>query len=109
MKTHKQVTPVMDGINRRFFVAVDTLVNTGRVNSLEALCKEFDMHSPRYREMRLTYDVSPNPNSKPSRYVNLETDAIYNLCNKYLVSAEWLILGRGKMFKNEISGKKESV
>jgi hypothetical protein len=91
----------MDGVNRRFFAAVDTLVSVGRVNSLEALCKEFKLHAPRYREMRLTYGVAPNPNSNPSRYVNLEIDAIYSLCDTYSVSAEWLILGCGKMFKDK--------
>jgi hypothetical protein len=95
----------MDGINRRFFSTVENLIMNGRVHSLEALCKEFDLHSPRYREMRLTYGVTPNPNSKPSRYVNIETDALYLLCEKYSVSAEWLILGRGKMFKNETKRK----
>jgi hypothetical protein len=91
----------MDGINRRYFMAVWTLVNEGRVNSLEALCKEIDLHPPRYREMRLTYGVAPGPNSKSSRYVNIEMDAIYHLCDKYLLSAEWLILGRGKMFQTD--------
>jgi hypothetical protein len=101
----KRITSIPEGINRRFFSAVNALVTMGRVHSLEALCKEFDLHPPRYREMRRTYGVTPNPNSKPSRYVNLEMKAIYNLCNKYLVSAEWLMLGRGKMFKNETRGK----
>jgi hypothetical protein len=95
----------MDGINRRFFSAVYALVTMGRVKSLEALCKEFGLHPPRYREMRLTYGVTPNPNSKPSRYINLEINAIYLLCDKYSVSSEWLILGRGKMFKNETNCK----
>jgi len=105
MRTAKRVTPAMDSINRRFFKAVDSLATMGRVNSLEALCKEFKLHPPRYREMRLTYGVIPNPNSKPSRYVNLEMDAIHHLCNMYSVSSEWLILGRGKMLKNETRGK----
>jgi hypothetical protein len=101
----KSVTPIMEGINRRFFMAIYTLVTTKRIKSLEALCKEFDLHAPRYREMRLTYGVTPNPNSKPSRYVNIEMDAIYYICSKYSVSAEWLMLGHGKMFKNETYGK----
>ncbi|MDR1023383.1 MAG: hypothetical protein LBL94_08965 [Prevotellaceae bacterium] len=105
MKHPKKVTPIMDGINRRFFVAVEALVAMGHVHSLEALCKEFGSHPPRYREMRLTYGVTPNPNSKPSRYVNIEMDAIYHLCTKYPVSVEWLMLGRGKMYKNEAHGK----
>jgi hypothetical protein len=95
----------MDRVNRRFFVAVDALVTAKRVNSLEALCNEFSLHPSRYREMRLTYGVTPNPDSKPSRYVNIEIDAIYHLCSTYLVSPEWLILGRGKMFKNEAYDK----
>ncbi|KAA6303187.1 MAG: hypothetical protein EZS26_000790 [Candidatus Ordinivivax streblomastigis] len=95
----KRITSITDGINRRFFSAVDALVTMGRAHSLEALCKEFALHPPRYREMRLTYGVTPNPNSKPSRYVNIEMDAIYHLCSKYSVSAEWLMLGRGKIFK----------
>jgi hypothetical protein len=105
MRTAKRVTPIMDGVNRRFFVAIDMLVAMRRVNSLEAFCKEFNLHPPRYREMRLTYGVTPNPNSKPSRYVNIEIDAIYYLCHRYSVSTEWILLGRGKMFKNEANNK----
>jgi hypothetical protein len=101
----KRINPISDGINRRFFSAVDALVTMRRVHSLEALCKKFDLHPSRYREMRLTYGVTPKPNSKPSRYVNLEMEAIFHLCNKYSVSAEWLMLGCGKMFKNETNSK----
>jgi hypothetical protein len=95
----------MDGVNRRFFEAVHSLVSARRVGSLEALCREFGLHASRYREMRLTYGVAPKPGSKPSRYVNIEMDAIYHICANYSVSVEWLILGRGKMFENEAHGK----
>jgi hypothetical protein len=105
MRVAKEATPVMEGINRRFFRAIEALISLRRVKSLEALCNEFNLHSPKYREMRLTYGVSPNPNSKLSRYKNIEMDAIYLLCDKYFVSAEWLMLGRGKMFKNETHDK----
>jgi hypothetical protein len=101
MRPKKQATSIMEDINRRFFRAVEALVTMRRVKSLEALCKEFGLHPSRYREMRLTYGVTPNPNSKPSRYVNIEMDAIYYICVKYSVSADWLMLDLGKMFKNE--------
>jgi hypothetical protein len=39
MRTAKRVTPIMDGINRRFFAAVDALVTTDHVNSLEGYAK----------------------------------------------------------------------
>jgi hypothetical protein len=101
----EQGNHIADSINRRFFIVIDRLIKLNCVKSLEALCKEFDLHASRYREMRLTYGVTPNPNSKPSRYKNIEVDAIYHLCVKYSVSAEWLILGRGKMFKDETKRK----
>ncbi|MDR1652879.1 MAG: hypothetical protein LBS01_04405 [Prevotellaceae bacterium] len=101
----KQESHIADSINRRFFVAVDYLVTMGRVHSLEVLCEKLGLHSPRYREMRLTYGITPNPKSKPSRYKNIEMDAIYFLCIEYSISAEWLMLGRGKMFKDETKRK----
>ena len=100
MRNPKQVTPVMEGINRRFFAAVGVLIDMKSVNSLSAFCIEFDLSAPRYREMRATYGVNPNPNAKPSRYKHIEMDALYLLCKEYRISAEWLLLGKGYMFKN---------
>lgn len=101
MKTPKAPTPITEGITRRFFQAIEALISLGRLSSLDAFCNEFGLSGPRYRETRLTYGVTPNPNSKPSRYKRVELEALTNLCAKYDVSAEWLLLGRGKMLKNE--------
>lgn len=105
MKTTKVVTPITEGINRRFFAAIETLVNSGSVSSLEGFCKLYGFSPPKYREMRLTYGLTPNPKSKPSRYKSIELEALYNLCNNYNIASEWLLLGRGKMFRNETKGK----
>ena len=99
MKIPKAPTPITEGITRRFFIALDAIIKLGKVSSLEAFCNEFELSSPRYRETRLTYDVMPNPNSKPSRYKRVEFEALVNLCVNYNVSSEWLLLGHGKMFK----------
>ena len=105
MKTPKVVTPITEGINRRFFVAMEAIVSLGLVSSLEGFCKLHGFSPPRYRETRRTYGITPNPNSKPSRYKAIELEALYSLCNNYNISAEWLLLGRGKMFKNETNRK----
>ena len=46
-KKPKVVTPIEDGVNRRFFVAIDTLVALGRLASLDSFCKESGLNSPR--------------------------------------------------------------
>jgi hypothetical protein len=101
MKTVKTVTPISDGINRRFFLALEVLVQTGRIASLNAFCLKFNLSAPRYREMRLTYGVTPRPESKTSRYKAVEMEALYYLCDAFSVSAEWLLLGRGKMLREQ--------
>ncbi|MDR3269792.1 MAG: hypothetical protein LBT83_12110 [Tannerella sp.] len=98
MNTVKTVTPIADAVNRRFFIAIYALVKMKQLASLNYFCNKFGLSAPRYRETRLTYGVDPRPGSKPSRYKTIETEAMYNLCNTYGISAEWLILGRGEMF-----------
>jgi hypothetical protein len=101
VNTIKTVTPIADAVNRRFFIAIDALVRTKRLSSLGYFCGKFGLSAPRYRETRLTYGVNPRPESKPSRYKTIETEAMHNLCDAYSVSAEWLLLGRGEMFTKE--------
>jgi hypothetical protein len=35
------------------------------------------------------------------RYKTIDLDALAAICTDFEVSAEWLLLGRGKMLKNE--------
>lgn len=92
-RTIAKPSPISDGINRRFFEAI---VSLGKVSALEAFCTLYDLSAPRYREMRLTYGVSPKPGYQ-SRYKNIEVEAIYSLVVNYPISSRWLITGRGKM------------
>jgi len=105
MRNPKQLTEIANRVNCRFFEAIETLVTLERINSLSAFCIEFDLSAARYREMRATYGISKNPNAKESRYKSVEIEALNYLCNFYSVSAEWLLLGRGKMLKNETNDK----
>lgn len=97
VKKPKIITPIEDGVNRRFFQAIEALVSLGRLSSLESFCKEVGISAPRYRETRLTYGVTPRP-GRISRYKSIEIVALYALAVKYSVSSDWLITGRGNMF-----------
>ena len=95
-KKPKKVTPIEDGVNRRFFVAIDTLVALGRLTSLDSFCKESGLNSPRYREARFTYGITPNP-GHISRYKSVHIEALYYLVMRSSVSSDWLLIGRGEM------------
>ena len=91
------ITPIEDGVNRRFFQAIEALVSLGRWSALESFCKEAGLSASRYRETRFTYGVTPRP-GKVSRYKSIQIEALYYLVAKYSVSSDWLLTGRGNMF-----------
>ena len=98
MKTQKVVTEIEANINRRFFQAMAALEELGSIRSLSGFCDEVGLSSPRFREMRLEYGVAPAP-GRVSRYSSLNMEALYYLVKDYGVSGDWLLSGRGKMFR----------
>ena len=74
-KTPKVVTAIEDGVNRRFFQAIEALVSLGRLSSLESFCNEAGVSAPRYREIRFTYGVTPRTD-KVSRYKSIEIECL---------------------------------
>ncbi|MDR1654107.1 MAG: hypothetical protein LBS01_10790 [Prevotellaceae bacterium] len=97
MKTSQPPTTISDGTNRRFFKAIDALIERDKIYSLQSFCDECNLHAPRYREMRLTYGRTPNPLVN-SRYKTIEIEALHKLVDKYNISAYWLITGKGNIF-----------
>lgn len=85
---------IQEGVNRRFFAAVDALVAAGAIRSLSGFVIDCGLHAPRYREMRQQYGTTPVGGS---RYTAVETEALYYLCTLHHVSASWLLTGRGRM------------
>lgn len=47
--------PIKEEISRRFFLALERLVELNKVASLEAFCNEYGLSAPKYRELRLGY------------------------------------------------------
>ncbi len=94
-KTPKVLTKIEDGVNRRFFQAIELLVSMDRLSALESFCNEAGLSPPRYREARFTYGVTPRTDVV-SRYKSIEIEGLYYLVVNYSVSADWLLTGRGK-------------
>lgn len=88
--------PIKAEISRRFFLALERLIELNKVASLEAFCTLHGLSSPRYRALRLGYGVTPKPGYKP-RYNGIELEAAFYLTANYPVSAKWLLTGRGEM------------
>lgn len=87
---------IQAAVNRRFFMAVETLVAAGSIRSLSGFITDCGLHPTRYREMRLEYGTAPS--GAISRYIAVETEALYHLCADHHISASWLLTGRGRMF-----------
>jgi hypothetical protein len=81
-------------------VAIDMLVNLGKIDSLSHFCELHNLSAPRYREMRLGYGITPKPGYQP-RYKNLEVEALYIMVANYPISAHWLLTGRGEMMTDK--------
>ena len=95
-KGPKKVSKIEDGVNRRFFQAIEMLVSLDRLSALESFCNEAGLSPPRYREARFSYGVTPRTD-KESRYHTIEVEGLYFLVVNYSVSADWLLTGRGKI------------
>ena len=96
-RTIVSCSPISEGVNRRFFQALEYLVSREVIPSYDAFYNMHELSAPRYREMRKTYGVTPNREAAPSRYKNIEVEALFYLTARYSISARWLITGAGKM------------
>lgn len=87
-------SPDAYNIQRRFFEALDLLIETGRIKSLQAFCNEYELHRPKYSNIR----TAINEPSKPGTgYKFIDIDALAYLVRDYGVSSEWLLEGKGSM------------
>lgn len=98
MKKQKFVSDIEVGVNRRFFQVIEVLVSMRTIRSLSGFCDEVGLSAPRYREMRQEYGVAPTP-GRVSRYTSINVEALCSVVSDYGVSGDWILTGRGKMFK----------
>jgi hypothetical protein len=91
----KTVSNQVKAIQERFFSALDMIIAQGKIRGLQTFCKEYGLHKPKYSNIRSSIK-DPEHGSK---YKFIDLDAPAYLVRDFGVSADWLLLGKGGMFK----------
>ena len=75
-------------INQRVISAINFLIDNEKVVDKSELCNIFSIKPSKFSEIM-------------SQRMSAGMDIIQNLCNKFNISAEWLLTGKGEMLKTD--------
>lgn len=92
----KVIRPQAYDIQKRFFQALDLLIESKKIRGLQTFCKEYGLHRPKYSNLRTFLKDDSKPGTG---YKLIDLDALSYLVSDYGVSAEWLLIGKGGMFR----------
>ena len=92
----KKVRPVAREVQKRFFDALDLLIESGQIKGLQSFCSDYDLHRPKYSNIRTAIR---NPQNPGTGYKLIDIDALSYLVKDYNVSADWLLSGQGGIFR----------
>lgn len=95
----KKLTPELLEIQSRFFNAIETMIRRRKLAGLNTFCRQFNLNGPKYSNLRSAW----RDPAKQVAYKLIDMDALYYLVRYYNVSSDYLLLGKGPMFK-ETSG-----
>lgn len=93
----KTINPQAISIQARFFEALDLAISLGKINGLKGFCDKHKLNRTKYSRIK-------NNLNKPlseMTYKMIDIDALAGICADFGVSADWLLLGRGKMLKTD--------
>lgn len=90
----KTVSKQTQDAQKRFFEAIDRLVDYGKLAGLQTFCDENGFHRAKYSNLRSGIRTPGHV----SKYKLVDVDALICLVSKYGVRADWLLTGRGEMF-----------
>ena len=97
MQTSCNVSGFDAGMNRRFFLAVDDLVSSGRLESLSSLGRVCGCSAGKLRELRTVFGPAPSPTGW-CRYRHVDPSVMGYLVSHFGVSGSWLLAGVGSMY-----------
>lgn len=89
---HKTIRPAIQDIQARFFEALRYLLSTGEIKSLSAFCRTYNLHRPKYQNLKTAAPEKPG-----NGYLLIDLDSLTYLARDFGVSSEWLLLGTGPM------------
>lgn len=85
-------------IQVRFFQALDLLISSKEIKGLKTFCTDNNLHRAKYSNLRNHLNDPDNPGTG---YKFIDIDALSYLTEKYHVSADWLLTGKGGMFEKK--------
>lgn len=91
----KTISKQSEEIQRRFFEALDILINQGRIKGIKTFCDEHGLNRVKYSNRRIALQTG----ASASPYKIIDIEALAYLVKDYRVSAEWLLAGTGREFK----------
>jgi hypothetical protein len=94
----KVINPQAIEIQKRFFEALEIAIESGQINGLKGFCENHALNRVKYCNIKAELN-KPHSERKESNYKIIDLDALAYICNDFKVSPEWLLSGRGKMFK----------
>lgn len=92
----KVIRPQVQYIQNRFFQAIDILIESGKIKSLQSFCTEYGLHRPKYSNLRTKAKDSTKIGTG---YKFIDIDALTYLVSDFKISANWLLTGNGGMFR----------
>lgn len=93
----KSINPQAIEIQRRFFEALDLAISLGKISGLKGFCNDHKLNRTKYSRIKNCLDKP----IEEATYKMIDLDALSAICRDFGVSAEWLLLGRGKMLKSD--------
>lgn len=75
-------------VTKRFFQAIDMLKSQKKIRGLQTFTREYDINRWNMNTVKFN----------PELY-SLKVEYIVFLCRDFNISPEWVLLGRGNMFK----------
>ena len=94
----KTVNPESIEITRRFFQALNLAIELGKIDGVKGFCEKHHLNRVKYATLKGSLDKPV----EDMTYKSVDLDALAGICRDFGVSAEWLLLGRGKMLKMDV-------
>lgn len=89
----KTINPQVIDIQKRFFTAIQMAKEVGRTTGLKSFCEDHNLNLVKYYRVK----GGLGKPIKEMHYKSIDIDALLYVCHDFGVSADWLLLGRGKL------------
>lgn len=83
-------TPITKHIMERFYAALDAIIARGDIRGVNTYCRLYEIDRRNFIAQRKDLDRGW-----------FQASWLFPMVSKYGVSAEWLITGEGRMFRNQ--------